>query len=134
MLTNLATPAGNAIVTREIAHFGTEAVAGMAVIGRLIPLAFAVVLALSGAIGPIVGQNFGAGRFERVSGALVAGLKFLGAYVLIVATLLFALRTFIADIFDATGEMRALIYLFCGLLAAIAILQRHDFHLQRELQ
>lgn len=119
MMTNLATPAGNAIVTREIARFGTEAVAGMAVIGRLTPLAFAVVLALSGAIGPIVGQNFGAGRFDRVSGALIAGLKFLGAYVLIVAGALFLLRGFIADIFDATGEMRSLIYLFCGLLALL---------------
>ena len=93
MLTNLATPAGNAIVTREIARFGTEAVAGWAVIGRLIPLSFAVVLALSGAIGPIVGQNFGAGRFDRVSGAIIAGLKFLAAYVLVVAALLELLKS-----------------------------------------
>ena len=61
IMTNLATPVGNAIVTRALASFGTEAVAAMAVIGRLTPLAFAVVLALSGAIGPIVGQNFGGG-------------------------------------------------------------------------
>ena len=119
VMTNLATPVGNAIVTREIARFGTEAVAAMAVIGRLTPLAFAVVLALSGAIGPIVGQNFGAGRLDRVSGALIAGLKFTGGYVLIATALLFALRGPIANIFDATDTMRALIYLFCGLLALL---------------
>jgi putative MATE family efflux protein len=119
VMTNLATPAGNAIVTREIARFGTEAVAAMAVIGRLTPLAFAVVLALSGAIGPIVGQNFGAGRFDRVAGTLIAGLKFIAAYVVAVSVLLFFLRETIADIFEASGEMRSLIYLFCGVLALL---------------
>ena len=119
VMTNLATPVGNAIVTREIARFGTDAVAAMAVIGRLTPLAFAVVLALSGAIGQIVGQNFGARRFDRVSRALIAGLSFTGAYVLAVTVLLFLMRGPIANIFNATGEMRDLIFLFCGLLALL---------------
>lgn len=121
VLTNLATPVGTAFVTREMANFGTEAVAAMAVIGRLTPLAFAVVLALSGAIGPIIGQNFGAGKFDRVRQALVAGLKFTAGYVVMVTILLFALRGIIADMFDASGEMRALIYLFCGPLALFQI-------------
>ena len=119
IMTNLATPVGNAIVTRALASFGTEAVAAMAVIGRLTPLAFAVVLALSGAIGPIVGQNFGAGQFDRVRGALLAGLQFIAVYVLLITVILFALRNPIATMFDAEGEMRALIYLFCGPLALL---------------
>lgn len=121
VLTNLATPVGTAVVTREMAKFGTEAVAAMAVIGRLTPLAFAVVLALSGAIGPIVGQNFGANQFDRVRQALIAGLKFTTIYVGFVTVLLFALRVPIADLFDATGEMRDLIFLFCGPLALFQI-------------
>ncbi|MDO5704373.1 MAG: MATE family efflux transporter [Paracoccus sp. (in: a-proteobacteria)] len=48
VLANIATPVGNAIVTREIARFGTDAVAGITVIGRLMPVAFAVIFALSG--------------------------------------------------------------------------------------
>jgi putative MATE family efflux protein len=117
VMTNLATPVGNAIATKEIASYGTDAVAAMAVIGRLTPLAFAVVLALSGAIGPIVGQNFGAQQFDRVRGAFLAGLKFTAAYVFTAGALLFLLRGGIADMFDAQGEMRDLIFLFCGLLA-----------------
>ena len=117
VMTNLATPFGTAIVTREMAKFGTDAVAAMAVIGRLTPLAFAVVLALSGAIGPIVGQNFGAQKYERVRGAFVAGLQFVGVYVLVAAALLFVLRGPISELFDATGEMQRLIFLFCGPLA-----------------
>lgn len=119
IMTNLASPVGNAIVTREMARFGTDAVAAMAVIGRLTPMAFAVLFALSGAIGPIIGQNFGAGATDRVKGAFTAGLKFLGAYVVIVAVLLFLLRAPIAALFEADGEMRTLIFLFCGPLALL---------------
>lgn len=120
ILTNIATPLGNAIVVREIADYGTDAVAGMAVIGRLLPVAFSVIFALSGAIGPIIGQNFGAGHYGRVWSAFLAGVKFTGIYVLAMATVLFLLRAPIADLFDAEGETRALIYLFCGPLALAA--------------
>lgn len=119
VLTNVATPMGNAIVTREIASFGTDAVAGMAVVARITPMVFAVVFALSGAIGPIVGQNFGAGNYSRVRGALFAGLAFVAAYVFVVAILLFALRAPLAAMFDATGITLELIYLFCGPLALL---------------
>lgn len=117
IMTNLATPIGNAFITREMAKFGTEAVAAMAVIGRLTPMAFSVVLALSGAIGPIVGQNYGAGQFDRVRTALADALKFAAFYVVVATVILFLLRNPIAGIFEATGEMRALIFLFCGPLA-----------------
>ena len=119
VLTNVASPLGTAIVTREMARYGTDAVAAMAVIGRLLPVAFAVVFALSGAIGPIVGQNFGAGLFARVRGTLKAGLVFLCVYTLAAALVLFVLRGPIADIFEAEGEMRKLIFLFCGPLALL---------------
>ncbi|CAD0183449.1 Multidrug export protein MepA [Ruegeria sp. THAF57] len=117
VLTNVATPVGNAIVIREIAQFGTDAVAGMAVIGRLIPVAFSVIFALSGAIGPIVGQNFGAGQHDRVKEAFWSGVKFTAVYVCLMAATLYILREPIADLFRAQGETRALIYLFCGPLA-----------------
>lgn len=117
MLANVATPVGSAIMTREIAKYGTEAVAGMAVIGRLTPVAFAVMFALSGAIGPIIGQNMGAKLYDRVRGAFTAGLKFMAIYVLVVSALLFVTRAQIAGLFHAKGETLTLIYLFCGPLA-----------------
>ncbi len=58
-LTNTATPIGNAVVTSNIAQFGESLVAGYAVIGRIMPVCFALVFSLSGAVGPIIGQNFG---------------------------------------------------------------------------
>jgi Na+-driven multidrug efflux pump len=117
ILTQLATPVGTAIVTRAMAAYGEDAVAGMAITGRMTPVAFGVLFALSGAIGPIVGQNFGAGRMDRVRRAFLDGLIFTALVTCLVAALLFALRGPIADLFSATGLTRDLVYLFCGPLA-----------------
>jgi len=117
MLTNIATPIGFAFVTRMLADFGTQAVAGYAVVGRLTPFAFCLVFGLSGAVGPIIGQNFGAGQFDRVREALRTALAFVAVYVVVVSGLLFAFRAGIADLFNTTGGKRDLVFLFCGPLS-----------------
>ncbi len=117
ILTNIATPIGAAYLTRTMARFGDEAVAGMAINGRLTPVAFAVVFALSGAVGPIISQNFGAKLFGRVRETLVAGLKFVLAYTVCVSIVLFLARGPIADLFSAEGLARDLVFLFCGPLS-----------------
>src|SRR3990167_7662101 len=65
ILTQVATPLGQAFVTRMVSGYGEAAVAGMAIAGRLTPVALGVIFALSGAVGPIIGQNYGAGRMDR---------------------------------------------------------------------
>lgn len=119
ILTQMATPVGQAIVTRAMSGFGEAAVAGMAIAGRLTPVAFGVIFALSSAIGPIIGQNHGAGRPDRVRGAYVAGLQFAALVIVVVSALLFVLRGPIADAFNAEGLTRDLVYLFCGPLALL---------------
>lgn len=117
ILTQVATPVGLAFVTRSMAAYGEAAVAGMAITGRLTPVAFGVIFALSGAIGPIIGQNFGAGNMARVRRAFWDGLLFCGLVTLVVSAVLFAIRVPLADLFQATGMTRELVYLFCGPLA-----------------
>jgi Na+-driven multidrug efflux pump len=117
VLTNVATPVGAGIMTRIMAGYGTEAVAGMAIIARLTPVAFAVTLALSGAIGPIIGQNAGAGRPDRVRGAFTAALQFTALYVLGASLVLAVLRGLLATAFHAEGLTLDLLLLFCGPLA-----------------
>ena len=119
ILTQLATPIGQGYVTRAMAQYGEEAVAGMAVVSRLTPLSFAVIFALSGALGPIIGQNFGGGRHDRVARAFRDGLLFIGLYVLFVSLVLFVLRDPIVALFGAQGIGVTLIYLFCGPLALL---------------
>ncbi|WP_424942172.1 MATE family efflux transporter [Aliiroseovarius crassostreae] len=117
ILTQFATPIGQAYVTRSMSSFGEDAVAGMAITGRLVPVAFGVIFALSGAIGPIIGQNYGAGKLDRVRQAFREGMIFTAIVTVVVAAILFALRAPIADLFNAQGVARELVYLFCGPLA-----------------
>ncbi|NQZ30429.1 MAG: MATE family efflux transporter [Oceanospirillaceae bacterium] len=117
ILANIATPVGGSLVTREMAEYGTAAVAGMAIIGRMIPVVFSVIFALSGAIGPIVGQNYGAGNMPRVKEALVAGLKFTFIYVLLVSIALYFCSGLIVNLFSATGISAELVILFCSVLS-----------------
>lgn len=119
ILTQMATPVGQAIVTRSMAQYGLEAVAGMAIVGRLMPVSFAVIFALSGAVGPILGQNFGAQRFGRVRAGFNAALVFSAVVIVVISVVLFALRGPIAGLFSATGVTRELVYLFCGPLALL---------------
>ena len=117
ILTQLATPIGSAYVTRAMAEFGEAAVAGMAIVGRLTPVAFAVIFALSGALGPIIAQNHGAGKEDRVWAAYKEGVMFCALVVVGIAAVLFILRGPIADLFEAEGIARELVFLFCGPLA-----------------
>ncbi len=119
ILTQVATPVGQAFVTRATSGYGEAAVAGMAIAGRLTPVAFGVIFALSGAMGPIIGQNFGAGRMDRVRRAFLDGLIFTGLVIVLVSAVLFLLRAPIADAFQAEGLTRELVYLFCGPLALL---------------
>ena len=119
ILTQVATPVGQAFVTRATSAYGEAAVAGMAIAGRLTPVAFGVIFALSGAMGPIIGQNFGAGKMDRVRRAFLEGLIFTGIVIVFVSALLFVLRGPIADLFKAQGLTRDLVYLFCGPLALL---------------
>ncbi len=121
MLANVATPIGGAYVTRAAAEFGEAAVAGMAVIGRVTPVAFALIFAMSGAIGPIIGQNFGAQRHDRVRKAFNSAIVLIVIYVFPVVGVLYLSRGLIADMFNASGVARDLIYLFCGPLSLLWI-------------
>ncbi len=110
VLTNLATPLGNSLVLRIMSEFGDGAVAALAIMARLAPLAFAAVFAVSGAVGPIIGQNAGAGRYDRVRQTLLDASLFIAAYVAVVWLLMWLLTGFIVDTFtasDSAGELLA---------------------------
>jgi putative MATE family efflux protein len=117
ILTQVATPVGNAFVTVSIAKYGDAAVAGWAVIGRLIPVSFGVIFALSGAVGPILGQNYGAARHDRMHSTMRDSLVVTVVYVVAVWALLALFRNQIADAFDAQAQGRELIVFFCLFVA-----------------
>jgi putative MATE family efflux protein len=116
VLTNLATPIGGGFVLRTMSQFGDSAVAGAAIMGRISPVAFAAVFALSGAVGPIVGQNAGAMRYDRVRSTLWNTLQFNVIYVAVVWLLLYLSANLIVEVFSATDQAAELILFYCHFL------------------
>ena len=121
VLANIATPAGGAYVTVAMSQFSDSAVAGWTVIGRIIPIAFGTVFALSGAIGPIIGQNLGAREFERVRSTLYGGLAFAAAITALAWLVLSIAAPALVRLFNASGEAAELIVFFCRWLAPLFV-------------
>lgn len=97
-------------------------------------MAFGVIFAPSGAIGPIVGQNYGAGRMDRVKRAFYGGLAFTALVIVGVSLLLFVLRGPIADLFSATDVTRQLVFLLCGPLSLAFFFNGGDLRLECRAQ
>ena len=118
VMTNLATPVGAAFVTHSVAQFGASAVAGQATVERLTPVAFGLIYALSGAVGPILAQNLGAKRYDRVQQTLRASLGFMLLAVAAAWLLLALLQGPLTRAFSLDGQAALLLQAFCSWLAA----------------
>ena len=123
ILTNAATPIGTGFVVAAISSFGDDAVKGFAIVSRLAPLAFGPVFALSGSVGPILGQNLGAKLYDRIARAFSDSVLIVFIYCISVASLLFLLQDQIANIFDATGDAANLIHFYCTWIGFIFFFQ-----------
>lgn len=112
-LSALATPAAVVFTASVYAGFGPSIMAGATVVDRVLQLSYSLFFVLPGAIGPILGQNLGAGQWERVRRTvrITAGLAL--AYGVGVAVLLALLAPWIADLFRVTGPGRELVLAFC---------------------
>jgi putative MATE family efflux protein len=119
ILTNVATPIGGFISYRFVADYSDDVIAGFAVVGRVVPVAFCLMFSLSGAIGPIIGQNFGARQFDRVRTTIKQATIFAIAYTLIIWPILYLLNGPISDAFHLTGEGRHVFWLFAALLTPL---------------
>ena len=112
ILTNVATPVGGFITYRYIASYPDEVIAGSAVMGRVIPVAFCLLFSLSGAVGPIIGQNFGALQFDRIRLTIQQAMGFAFGYTLIIWPVLMLLNNPISNLFNLEGEGREVFWLF----------------------
>jgi putative MATE family efflux protein len=117
ILTQIATPFANAFVTYSMAPFGDDAVAGWAVVSRLIPVSFGVLYALSGSVGPIIGQNLGAKQFDRVRSTITDSLRFTIVYCLLISLVLAILAKPIANAFGAQAQAYEVVVFFCTFIA-----------------
>ena len=117
LMAQLATPFAAGYMTYVMAPYGNAVVAGGTVVNRVVPVAFGVVFSLSGAVGPIIGQNFGAKNFPRVKRALRDGLAFAVIYSTVTSLILFVLRNELIAAFHIEGRAAELVGFFCTWIA-----------------
>ncbi|MCJ8315020.1 MAG: MATE family efflux transporter [Saccharospirillaceae bacterium] len=112
VLTNLATPVAIAYITMVIAQYGDAAVAANAIISRLQMVAFVGLYALSGVVGTMAAQNWGAKDYTRVRLVLSESVLFVVIYCLISSAMLAALTYPIIYVFQASDQAAQLIKVF----------------------
>ena len=90
-VSNAIIPVALGLITRIVTGFGAEAVAGYGVATRVEGFGLALVYALSTGLSPFIGQNFGAGRIDRIEKGLLLSKMFCLAWgvLLLVVFLLF---------------------------------------------
>ncbi|MFH2053441.1 MAG: MATE family efflux transporter [bacterium] len=103
--TRMIVPFGVGLITRLIASFGPTAVAAFGVGSRVGMLVFAVVMALSAALAPFIGQNLGAGRPDRVHRAAWLATAFGAAYGVATWVVVALLARPIAGVFNDHPEV-----------------------------
>ncbi|MFC1764397.1 MATE family efflux transporter [Planctomycetota bacterium] len=99
-ISNVVLPIAMGMITRMVTQFGEAAVAGFGVATRIEAFGLSVFYALSTGISPFVGQNFGAGRFDRIQRGLSLSFRFCMAWgALLLVVLLIGGRR-VAAVFD----------------------------------
>ncbi|MFH1724400.1 MAG: MATE family efflux transporter [Elusimicrobiota bacterium] len=88
------------VIVSFVAGFGPEAVAGFGVATRIEAFTMIVLIALASSVGPFVGQNWGAGRFDRVHLALRQSFLFSLIWGLVMVAVLAAAGGRLAALFD----------------------------------
>jgi Na+-driven multidrug efflux pump len=127
MLANLAMPVGITYLMLVLTGFGASALAGMAVIDRILQLCYCAFFALPSALVPVLAQNLGAGRDDRVRAALRAIRRLVVGYGLSIWLLLIVFGPWIADYFHLLDSGRAMFLAFARFGAALWILYGLDF-------
>jgi putative MATE family efflux protein len=100
MATQLIGPVTAALIIAMLAQHGEIVVAGFGVAGRIEAVAAMMLFALSGSIGPFVGQNWGARRADRVSEGVKVSYQFSLIWGLIAAIPLYFFGATIASWID----------------------------------
>ena len=126
--TNLLQPLTSGVILHLIAGFGTTAVAAATAGQRIEGFAYMLPMAMGTALVPIIGQNWGAGRLDRVRRAWMLT----NCYGIIYAFICFLLALFFAPVaarwFSHNPEVAHLITLYLRIILAGAVLQHSAVH------
>jgi putative MATE family efflux protein len=106
LTSSLMAPVTTAFITRQVARFGPEAVAGFGLASRVEALTMLALMALSAAMTPFTGQNFGARRLDRVEQGVNFAYRFSWMYGVGIAVVMWLGAGFLVDLFDVEPGAR----------------------------
>ena len=98
--TNLMQPIAMGVVTRLIAQFGPAAVAAWGAGERITAFALIPVMAVCSALVPLVGQNWGAQKYDRVNDARRYGYLFSVVWGLLILGIMRLVEKPVASVFS----------------------------------
>ncbi len=104
-MTNMVTPLSIALITRLLAQYSENIVAGFGVAARIEALAIIPLIAVGSSFGPISGQNFGAEKYARIVELIKYGFVFAGIYGLSCAALMAVFHQSLPGFFDANPDV-----------------------------
>lgn len=114
-LVRMITPIASGIITGLLASMSTAAVAGFGAGLKIERFAMAFTFAIGAAVGPFIGQNIGAKKFDRVlKGAKYANkLSFISGYCVFVILFIFAVP--VSRLFSTSIEVQNIMVLYMRL-------------------
>lgn len=113
---NMMTPLAAGVMTAIAATFGESAVAAFGVGSRIEPLATLLILAMSSTLPPLISQNFGAARMDRVAEAYRISISFIMVWQLLVYGVLAVSAALIALVFSDDPAVISTIKLYIWIL------------------
>ena len=113
IMANMAAPVSSAYTLRVFSDFGEAAIAASAIIDRVTPVAFGVIFALTGSVGPIIGQNYGAKLMGRVQRTLTDSFILSIGYVLFAWAALALCAPALVAAFEAKGDSAQYVIFYC---------------------
>lgn len=113
---NMMTPLAAGVMTAIVAGFGDSSVAAFGVGARIEPMATLLVLAMSSSLPPLISQNFGADRMDRVVEAYRLSIKFIMLWQLGIYLLLAVTAPWIAAVFSEDPTVVEAIKLFIWIM------------------
>lgn len=114
--TNVIIPMSGGVVVALVATHGADAVAGLGIALRIEPMALIVFYALSSVVGPFMGQNAGAGRYDRLLQTVSVLARFCLAFGLGLGLVLWFAGGSLSSLFSESPEVLAVAVAYLGLV------------------
>lgn len=112
-----------AVIYLVIQDFGATAQAGFSIGGRIMQSIFMPTMAIAFAIGPIIGQNFGAGKRDRVRATCNKGILLNGAVMLVVMLVMQINPALLVRVFTDEADVIAVASTFLQIISLNFIAQ-----------